>query len=236
VSSPTTLICLPFAGAGPLFYRPWQALAAPDLDVFAPPMPGRERLLDQPLPGSVPEAADQVLPAAAERARAAPVVLFGHCFGGLVAFELARRLAETPGARVLRLVISGTAAPRAPRQAVAGLDDNGLVALVEELAGYRHPALRHPEMRSLIMPVLRADLEMAERYAYGSAGPLDVPLTVLRGDRDAFVARAETTGWAAETTVGTEFAELPGDHMYVVDNAAAVLDLVRAAVGRAVPS
>jgi|SRR5215471_17754969 len=224
----STVVCFPFAGAGPLFFRPWNRFAEPDLEIFAPPLPGRERLIDRPLPRSMQEAAEAVLPAVLARARAGPVALFGHCFGATLAYEVARRLDGLP---VLRLFASGAAGPwtwREPR--ATGLPDDQFTEMVEELAGYCHPALEHPEMRSLIMPALRADLEISENYRPASMDRLDVPITVIRGRDDRFVGKAETEEWARVTNGDFDSVEVSGDHMYVVHSGQQVVDIVRAAV------
>lgn len=224
----STLVCFPFAGAGPLFFRPWSQFAGPDLDIFAPPLPGRERLIDRMPPRSIQEAAEAVLPAVMERAGTGQIVLFGHCFGATLAYEVARRLDGIP---VLHLFASGAVGPwtfRHPR--ATGLSDEQFIELVEELAGYRHPALAHPEMRSIIMPALRADLEITENYRPTSMDRLDVPITAIRGKDDHFVGKAEAGDWARVTNSGFDSVEVNGDHMYIVHSARLVVDMVRAVV------
>jgi surfactin synthase thioesterase subunit len=223
-----TLVCFPFAGAGPLFYRPWSQFAGSGLEIFAPPLPGRERLIDHALPRSVQEAAEAVLPAIEDRAGTGPVVLFGHCLGAILAYEVARRLDGIP---VLRLFASGARGPWTRRQPrTATLPDEQFIELVEELAGYRHPALAHPEMRSLVLPVLRRDLELAESYVPTSMDRFDVPVTAIRGKDDRFAGPDEVEGWARVTNGGFESVEVSGDHMYIVHSAQLIVDMVRAVV------
>jgi surfactin synthase thioesterase subunit len=224
----STLVCFPFAGAGPLFFRPWSQFADLDLEIFAPPLPGRERLVDRSPPGSIQEVAEAVLPSVEERAAAGPVVLFGHCFGATLAYEVARHLDGMP---VLHLFASGAAGPWTCRQPRAtGLPDEQFIELVEEMAGYRHPALAHPEMRSLIMPALRADLEITENYRPTSMDRFDVPITAIRGKDDRFVSKAEIEDWARVTNRGFDSVEVSGDHMYIVHSGRLIVDMVRAVV------
>ncbi|MFD0332534.1 thioesterase II family protein [Streptomyces erythrogriseus] len=53
----TTLLCVPFAGAGPSFFHPWQQLAGDRWRVTSVELPGRERRFLDPPYRNVVEAA-----------------------------------------------------------------------------------------------------------------------------------------------------------------------------------
>jgi surfactin synthase thioesterase subunit len=228
----TVLACLPFAGAGASFFRPWSGRALDGLDVVALQLPGRERRVAEEPYRDVGAAVDGVLLQLREQcAGAGAVVLFGHSLGAVLAYELARRLAGpgSAGPRLLRLVVSGSPAPSAPRTYRAtGLPDHEFLRRVEEFAGYSHDALADPEMRELILPTLRADVEMHEGYRSAAAAPLPVPVTAVRGRTDALVTAAQIEGWREVTAAGFRAVELEGGHMYLADRSAELL----AEVGR----
>ncbi|MFB7030215.1 MULTISPECIES: thioesterase II family protein [unclassified Streptomyces] len=225
-----TLLCVPFAGAGPSFFHPWRDLAAGRWRVTSVELPGRERrILEEPY-RNVQEAAkgaiDEIVADLGEGSRA---VLFGHSLGAVLAYELAHLLGAR-GVRVERLVVSGSPGPWTQRERRAsGLEDEEFLARVEEFAGFRHEALDHPEMRELILPVLQADCEMHENYVPSTDDPLPVPITSLRGAVDGLVTSEEARQWHAATTASFDYVEFPGDHMYLVDAGREVLD----AIGRA---
>ncbi|MET8861200.1 thioesterase, partial [Streptomyces sp. NPDC004579] len=52
------------------------------------------------------------------------------------------------------------------------------------------------------------------------------PICSLRGDSDGLVTAVEARQWQAATTAGFSYAELPGDHMYLVDLGREVLDMI----------
>ncbi|EWM13734.1 thioesterase II family protein [Kutzneria sp. 744] len=213
----TRLVCLPFAGAGPSFYRAWAGMVD-GLEVEPVPLPGRERLIDVVPYGDLHVAADSV-----SADMTGPIVLFGHSVGGVLAYEIARRL----GPEVLHLVVSGTPPPggrRAPR--VSGLPDDEFLAEVERLTGYRHPAFDHPEMRDLLLPALRADFQMDEDYVPSPGGHVDVPITVVRGADDELAGAADVDAWRTFTTCGCDVAEMPGGHMYLAQDPGPLLRLI----------
>lgn len=228
------LVCVPFAGAGPSFFHPWREPAAGRWRVVPVELPGRERRILQTPYRNVGEAARNALDdivadvGAGERA-----VLFGHSLGAVLAYELAHLLSAR-GVRVELLVVSGSPGPWTQRDRRAtGLPDEEFFARVEEFAGFRHEALDHPEMRELILPVLRADCEMHENYVPSSDEPLPVPICSLRGDSDGLVGAELAQEWRKATTGEFSYAEFPGDHMYLVDHTREILDRIEMEFTRA---
>ncbi|MFJ8166179.1 thioesterase II family protein [Streptomyces sp. NPDC096136] len=223
----TTLLCVPFAGAGPSFFHPWRELAAGRWRVTSVELPGRERrIMEEPYRNVFEAAKGSIDDVVADLGEGARTVLFGHSLGAVLAYELAHLLGER-GVRVERLVVSGSPGPWTQRERrAAGLPDEEFLARVEEFAGFRHEALDHPEMRELILPVLQADCEMHESYVPSTDVPLAVPICSLRGAADGLVTEEEARQWQAATTAGFTYAEFPGDHMYLVDAGREVLEVI----------
>ncbi|MEV7190128.1 alpha/beta fold hydrolase [Kitasatospora sp. NPDC093102] len=225
----TALVCVPFAGAGPSFFHPWRALSAGRWRVVPVELPGRERrILETPYRNAVEAARNCVDALVADLDEGERVVLFGHSLGAVLAYEFAHLLGAR-GVHVERLVVSGSPGPRTQRERRAtGLPEEEFLARVEEFAGFRHEALDHPEMRELILPVLRADCEMHENYVPSTDEPLSVPVCSLRGGSDGLVGAEQAQEWRKATTGGFSYRELPGDHMYLVDSGREVLELIEA--------
>ncbi|WP_308117649.1 thioesterase II family protein [Streptomyces anatolicus] len=222
------LLCLPFAGGGANFFRPWNRMGLSGVVATPLQLPGRERLLDAEPYLDVHAAADGLLPAAREAAGDGPVALFGHCFlGAVLAYELTRRLTETGGTEVVHLFVSAARPPTAgPVSDVSALTDEAFLAHVEKTTGRRYPAFDVPEVRELLIPTLRADYAMDEGYRPSGGRPLDVPVTGVYATDDSFVSRAEVAAWQHVTTGDFSLAELPGEHMYPADDAEPLLALI----------
>ncbi|MFD5184516.1 thioesterase II family protein [Streptomyces sp. NPDC058372] len=223
------LVCVPFAGAGPSFFHPWRALSGGRWRVVPVELPGRERrILETPYRNVSEAAEDCVDDVVTDLGRSERVVLFGHSLGAVLAYELAHllRARDVP---VERLVVSGSPGPWTQRERRAtGLPEEEFLARVEEFAGFRHEALDHPEMRELILPTLRADCEMHENYVPSSDELLSVPVCSLRGSSDGLVEAGQAQEWQKATTGEFSYAEFPGDHMYLVDSAPEILELIEA--------
>lgn len=225
----TALLCVPFAGAGPSFFHPWRAPAADRWRVVSVELPGRERrILETPYRNVVEAAKNSVDEIVENLGRGTRTVLFGHSLGAVLAYELVHLL-STRGVPVERLVVSGSPGPWTQRERRAtGLPDEEFLARVEEFAGFRHEALDHPEMRELILPVLQADCEMHENYLPSTDDPVSVPICSIRGRSDGLVDADQAREWRDATTSTFAYAEFPGDHMYLVDHAREILDLIEA--------
>ncbi|WP_030737715.1 thioesterase II family protein [Streptomyces sp. NRRL S-31] len=223
----TTLVCLPFAGAGASFFRPWSQLNDA-LDVLPLQLPGRERLIDAAPYREVGEATEglfrDLVTQLGERRR---IALFGHSLGAVLAYELAHRVRAAPELELVRLFVSGSPEPGTPRpRRATGLPDDAFLARVSEFAGYSHEALDDPEMRELILPTLRADVALHESYTPSTDLPLDAPVTSVRGTHDTLVGSDDAAGWAKVAGREFEYVEIPGGHMYLTERAPALLRLI----------
>jgi surfactin synthase thioesterase subunit len=229
--SHTTLVCLPFAGSGASFFRPWRKLAPEGLQITAPQLPGREWRLDEDPLTDVSAAVAALLPDVVAAGTGQRVALFGHSLGAVLAFELARRLGAVDGIELVHLFPSGSPDPwtRRARRA-GGLDDDCFLRRVEEFAGYSHEALEIPEMLEVLLPAMRADVEMQESYLAEHTEPLSVPITGLRVRVVGLVSPDEAAGWGRATTKDFTLTTVDGGHMYLTDTAGPLLALIERAV------
>lgn len=230
------VVCFPHAGGGARFFRSWCAGLPPGVELCAVQYPGREDRIREPCATDLSQIADAVAAELLARHRV-PTVLFGHSLGAAAAYETAlrlRRAGETPGA----LAVSGRAAPHDPGRMLHRTSDDELWDDVCRSGGTSEEVLRSAEMRELMLPVLRADYRLSERYLPGAARPLDCPVLACNGDRDPEVDPDSLPGWQAVAARPLRYRTFPGGHFYLVDQrpgvVAAVLDLVSATTPAAV--
>ncbi|GGK04482.1 hypothetical protein GCM10010123_38030 [Pilimelia anulata] len=222
------LLCFPHAGGAASAYRGWAAHLPPDVELWAAQYPGRENRIAEPLVDTMDALVDALV-AAVEPALDRPVLIFGHSMGGSVAHEVAIRLAALRPGLVRRLVISARPAPAAwtPRaDPVHRRDDDGVVAEVRALGGSAD-ALADPQLRALLLPMIRNDFRLIETYRPNPA-VLDVELVVLAGTDDVSLPVADTAGWSAATTGRFARHVLAGDHFYLHDHLPEVIARVTA--------
>ncbi|MFD8478596.1 thioesterase II family protein [Kitasatospora sp. NPDC059673] len=210
------LICLPYAGGGASVYRDWPELLPPSVEVLAVQLPGREdRSAEDPPAGLNPlvrAAAIALRPFCTDE-----FVLYGHCAGGLLAYELARELGQRHGIRPRRVIAAAQPAPQSPPPArpLHTLPDAELLDTVRERGGLPDAVLANPAMVEFLLPLLRADFALWEQYRHRPGDPLPCPVTTLRGTEDTVVDRADLAGWESCTTAGHSHHEVDGGHYFV---------------------
>jgi medium-chain acyl-[acyl-carrier-protein] hydrolase len=211
-----TLLCLPHAGGGAVVYQPWRRLL-PDVAVLPVLLPGREQRLDERPIDDLDALVRLIADVVAARVRP-PFALFGHSFGALAAFELARELRRRGGPQPLCLFASGCPAPSI---ATGGLalhqlpDDALLAAVASRYGGVPAAILAERELRALFVPALRADLRMSELYRYRPEPPLAFPIFALGGRDDARATVAALEPWGRETLSPAAVELFPGGHFFV---------------------
>jgi len=227
---PMALICFPHAGGSAGVYRPLAAAAAGVLhaEVFGVQYPGRQDRSGEPVPETLHELADQIADVLEHWRPGRTLAFLGHSMGAVVAFETARRLAATRPP--VALLASGRPAPSRIRETSAHLlGDNALAEELVRLGGTEADVLEHPEMRALILPLVRADYRISETYRYRPGPALECPVTVLTGDADPLTPQQDARAWREHTRGTYRFVVLPGGHFFLFDHLpAAVRALVRA--------
>ncbi|MET7286982.1 alpha/beta fold hydrolase [Streptomyces sp. NPDC005573] len=220
------VLCFPFAGAGASAFRRCQEYGSDTVLITPVQLPGREERFGEEPYTDVVRAVDDLLPTVLDQVAGSPAVaLFGHSLGAVLAYEMAHRISALARPEVVKLFVSGSPGPWTQRETRAtGLSDDEFLSQVRSFAGYSHPALEHPDLREMLLPPLRADVEMHENYRAPSDKPLAIPVVSVRGATDELVSPEQAAEWQASTTAGFRQVELPGGHMYLVDSPA---DLVR---------
>jgi medium-chain acyl-[acyl-carrier-protein] hydrolase len=208
-------MCFPHAGASALAYGRWRQELAGRIAVRAIELPGRLGRQLEPLPTTMPDLLAAVAPQV-DSAAIENCVLYGHSMGALLAFEMAHRLTERDSPPAL-LVVSGRNGPtRASNYPhLHRLPDAELLTAVDGLDTSMAALRDQPGLAELFLPVLRADLTVAETYVYRArATPLPCPILSLQGRHDPVVSRVGVQAWAAETTAGCTTTWLPGEHFF----------------------
>jgi surfactin synthase thioesterase subunit len=224
------LFCFPHGGGGVSSFRDWQSAIGDQIDVVPVSLPGRERRIAEPLIPSIGALADALVQPALMRAGGA-CALFGHSMGALLAFELARRLTAA-GRPPALLAVSGSSAPQAITYTSrwSELTDEEFLDSVNSLGGVPDGLLDIPELREVILPVLRADYQACATYQYLPGPVLDIPVLVFGGQQDPYAPPPALEGWRDVTSGPGTIRIFSGGHFYITDHLAEVIATIRAAV------
>ncbi|MFD4588971.1 thioesterase II family protein [Streptomyces sp. NPDC058423] len=229
----TRLVCLPHAGGTAGSFAGWAGLLPAGTELIAVQYPGRQdRIAEEPLREMTGMA--DLLAEALRPLLDRPMLLFGHSMGTGLAYEVAGRLERTDGFVMDHVFVSARPAPhRIDGEHRHRLTDDELVAAMRRLGGPDAAVYDHTALLPLILPPLRADLALLDRYRPERLVPLRAPLTVLGGEDDDTCPVGELPVWAEATTASTRVRLFPGGHHYLRECEEEVVSEVSAALSRA---
>jgi epothilone polyketide synthase C len=180
-----------------------------------------------------------------------PFAFFGHCLGALTMYETARRIIHSRAVRPFHLFASGARPP--DRIADHSSFEERLTQDLLNLAEFRVsvPAflqpddvfaeiIRHfniqaserllndPKLRELMLPVIRAEFQMAVNYQFRDEQPWDIPITCFAARGDPYVSRRHALGWGRFTNSRLQVFIREGAHFAVVDD----VDFIHGVINR----
>jgi pyochelin biosynthetic protein PchC len=216
------LVCLPHAGGNAQAFHGWAARLPADVEVLAVRYPGRQERIGEPCVTTMDELAGRVTAALEHYRRGGgdtddgiPLALFGHSMGASLAYEVTVRL-EAAGRGPALLMLSARNAPhRTRRTALYRAADDVLVAGVRRLGTLGGDVYDIPELRELLLPVLRADYELIETYHPADPARIATPVTAYLGEQDRGTCVDAVAAWDELADGGFTLRTFPGDHFYL---------------------
>jgi surfactin synthase thioesterase subunit len=222
-------VVFPHAGAAAASYRTLATALAAGGDTYIVQYPQRADRLREPAPETVHDLARGLFEAG-PWSRLAPLRLFGHSMGAVVAFEFAR-IAESRDTAVERLWVSAGPAPCA----VAGMPElptsgDGLLADIADLGGTDPDLLADQEFTELLTTAVRADYRAINRYDCAPGVGIRADICALGARDDHRVDAAALRLWEHHTAGAFELFLYDGGHFYLNEHIDAVAARVNADV------
>lgn len=212
------IMCFPYAGGAASTFFEWaRFFFRHGIEVAAVQLPGRADRMREPVPSSLHELADSILDCTVWESDV-PFVFFGHSMGGMLAFEVARRLQSRNMVMPDLLIISASWPPHLSRPSPDGshMEGNAFLDFFQKNYGALHPAVvANPEMLELVIPVLRLDLALVEGYSTEKAPAVTCPIAVYSGRDDHLAAPDMAASWAGLTTGCFRRRTFSGGHLFL---------------------
>ncbi len=208
------VVVFPHAGAAAASYRVLARKLAAGDDTFVVQYPRRAERLHHPAPETLHDLARGLFEAGPWQ-QAAPLRLFGHSMGAVVAFEFAR-IAEQRGVAVRKLWVSAGPVP----SNVATLpelptDDAKLLADLAESGGTDPRLLADEEFAELLINAARCDYQALNRYDCGDSVRIRADIHAVGGRHDHRVDAASLRRWANHTDGSFTLSFFEGGHFYL---------------------
>ena len=223
----TRLWCFPFAGGGASAYHAWRKLAPEWLAIEPVLLPGRERRISENTFNQMDALVERMVRAMGP-GMPADVALFGYSMGALIAFEFARALRRHGYTQPRHLIVAAHRPPQAPDPfpPIYHLPTEQLKARLKERFGEYNEGLNHPELCDLILPCLRADLQLCAEYPYRDEPSLDCPISVLGAADDVVVDANTISAWRQQSRQPGAVKLFEGGHFFMQARQQQVLNWV----------
>lgn len=226
------LFCFPHAGGGPTAFTDLPKRLGAGIECVFLQYPGRgQRLREQPHVGV--ESLVEEIYEAFGRWKDKPFAFYGHSLGGIVAFDLARRLLQSGSPGPAHLFVGASRPPHLglPLPPIHRLPDREFIQAVQaRYGGIPAAVTAEPELLELFLPALRADFTAYETYRCASVDRLEIPISAFGGIEDRVITLAMMRGWERHTSSAFHITALPGGHFFTGNSADRLAHELRASL------
>ncbi|NKB51773.1 MAG: alpha/beta fold hydrolase [Rhizobiaceae bacterium] len=230
------VICIPGAGAGTFAYRSWQRKLPGYCAMHVCQLPGRENRIDEPVVDSLEDAVDQICSAYLEqKSDQRPLILFGHSMGGVMAFELARKL-QGMDCGPVAIILSASTPPR-PSANKAKLSDEALKQMLVAYDSGNSSVVKNDELFASLAPVLQGDFQLLRGHVVVEESKLTcAEVHLLSGESDPVVSNESVARWKQHFGCSVSQQEFSGGHQFPFQESESdviglLTDVVRRVVG-----
>ena len=220
----TRLFCFHSMGTGAELFTRFLLEPPANTEIFAIQTPGREERLSEPAYERIEVLVDKII------SEIFPwldknFVIWGHSFGGIVAYEVIRSLQERHKLEPQHFMVTGTVAPSLihiwqKREVIVKS------AIEENTPEYLISLLRYVENAEFItdiFPIMRKDMPLLMNYRYKDGQLLNCPITAFGANQDDLVYLDEIAPWKKCTKSTFNLNEVDGDHWFLNSNREVIL-------------
>lgn len=219
------LVCFPHAGGSASYFFPLSTTLSPEFDVHTVQYPGHQDRYSEPFVDNIEDMADEAF-AALEPLCEAPVALFGHSMGAVLAFEVARRLERSAGRGSAVVFVSGSRAPSRYAPEREATEDSDLIGVMRDLGGTDPRVLNDPDMLATFLPAFGNDYRALQRYHRGTGVGISAPIVVMTATDDPKTSVADASAWLEHTSGGGEVHTFEGGHFYLEKQPQKVIEVI----------
>ncbi|CNH87111.1 type I polyketide synthase [Yersinia pekkanenii] len=237
----TKLFMIPALGAGASMYAHFLYNAPTDCEVLAVQLPGRENRLSEnnyvhltPLLDDLEIAlVTQLEDDRQHHDWQGDIALYGHSYGGLIAFELCRRLRKKYGLLLSHLFVSAAAAPQLiniwKKRNLLGIEGNS--SNTEQKILELFSSIGDMDFVKKIVPGMQRDMPLLTSYEHQSDEPLSCPITVFSAIEDQSTLVAEMAQWQVQTHAAFKQHLTHGDHWFIIPSREFISKQINIALG-----
>jgi len=212
------LFCFHYAGVSAEIFQQWSAYISDKIELCAIQLPGRARRLDEP-PITVMKELIEKLYFNINSCFDIPFAFFGHCMGGLIAFEFTEYLHKNNLPLPVYLFISCFRAPHIPvlHPDLHTLTDDELISVLTAINMRPMEFFNNEYLLRTQLPVLRSDFKLVENSEFDAdeVEKVPVPIYGFYATEDDYVMKEHMEEWRHFTLKEFTSQSFSGNHFFL---------------------
>lgn len=221
------LFCIPYSGGSADGYYQWKKKIDPSIEICPVELAGHGRRIREPFFETVAHAASDLAGQIMRKVQHGErYALLGHSMGALLAFETYFCL--EPSCRPAHIFFCGRKAPQDMDEPTEyyKLPEEEFLEIVYRYGGTTKEVLKNDALRSIFLPILRADFKLSELYTWSSKEEkISCPFTVVNGRQDYSAMTSDMRLWL-EHGQG-RIVNVEGGHFFLFEQPEALLHIIQ---------
>jgi len=222
------LYCFSYAGGSAMTYAKWKTLAHKSLEVIPFEIPGRGTRFSEELCTDMEELVDDIYGNLKDEFNRGDYMLFGHSMGSLIAYHLAKKIAEADTTPPVHLFVSGKEAPHLRKSEIScqNMSEKEFIEYVYDFGGTPKELLENEDFLNIFLPILKSDFLLIEKCKPENAKKyFDFGITAFYGREDDI---EEENIWEWERYTTGEFSAYPfqGGHFFLHNYTEDILSII----------
>ncbi len=214
-------------------YTGFARFLPPNFNLITLEYPGRGSRIREALVNDMDALIEDVFLQLKESDTESPYVIYGHSMGAVVGYLMMKKVLENQLSLPLALFFTGAAALSTLQKEPVRhqMSKEEFIEDIMRLGGSPDEILLNRAFMEFYEPILRADFEAIEKYAYQKTLPCNTPMYVITGSEENITPQ-QAILWQEETTADFEFTQLPGKHFFIFDHAQTLIAYIQNKVDR----
>jgi medium-chain acyl-[acyl-carrier-protein] hydrolase len=143
-------------------------------------------------------------------------MFYGHSNGGLLAYELTKKLKTVFGVKPEMLFLAAKRCPvLGSEKPLHALPREEFIHVLKSYGGTSEQVLQTPELLDVYLPILRADFALSEKYQFTPGERQNVPVCLLSGEQDQIASQSDLMAWGELFGGPVEHRVVPGGHFFL---------------------
>jgi surfactin synthase thioesterase subunit len=209
------LYCLPCAGGSSSLYSKWNRHIKSEIEVVPIELKGRGIRIDEDFYENFDGLIDDVYKILSHQIKDSNYALLGFSMGGLVVYEIYKRLTWTGYCDPKHIFIIGREAPNYRFIRISHLPDEAFLKEIYSYQGIPDEIYTNSDLLNFILPQLRSDFEIYETYDKKEIVRTRCNLSVLYGEEDKSIIHEGIFMWKNFAGAECDFKMFEGGHFFI---------------------